>query len=114
MQRWTTAIVADLVAVLAFAIIGRASHHEGVTPSGVWHTAWPFALGTVLAVALTALRRQDPRTFRAGVSSWLWTVVIGMVVRQGIGEGTAAAFVVVAAVFFALTMLGWRLANRRR
>jgi Protein of unknown function (DUF3054) len=49
---------------------------------------------------------------------WLCTVVIGMVLRKVSAAGVAASFVVVAASFTALVLLGWRvalgLALRRR
>ncbi len=32
----------DLVLVLVFAIIGRASHGEALTPVGILVTGWPF------------------------------------------------------------------------
>lgn len=45
-----------------------------------------------------------------GVTVWLSCVVVGMVLRVVSGQGTAAAFVVVALAFLGLMMLGWRLA----
>src|SRR5690349_17241273 len=41
------ALAADLLSVLVFAIIGRASHDEGFTASGLVTTAWPFVVGVV-------------------------------------------------------------------
>lgn len=48
----------------------------------------------------------------AGVVVWVTAVVGGMGLRALSGEGTAAAFVVVAGVFLASTLLGWRLVAR--
>jgi hypothetical protein len=109
---WPIAVVADLLVVIVFAAVGRSNHHESTGIHGVWHTAWPFALGTVLAFVLNAWTRLDPLTLRAGVRVWLWTLVIGMVVRHASGAGTALAFVVVAALVLAALFLGWRLAAR--
>jgi hypothetical protein len=105
---WAIAVVADAVAVLVFATIGRASHHETTGIRGVWHTAWPFLLGAALAWAFTAYARVRPTAIRAGVRVWVWTVVIGMVVRASSGAGTAPAFVVVAAVVLGVFLVGWR------
>ncbi len=40
------------------------------------------------------------------------TYAVGMVLRAATGRGTAVAFLIVAAGFLALTMLGWRLLRR--
>jgi hypothetical protein len=107
---WPIAVVADLLVVLVFAAVGRSNHHESTGIHGIWHTAWPFALGTVLALGLTAWTRTDPLAVRVGVRVWIWTLAIGMVVRTATGAGTAIAFVIVAAVVLAALFLGWRLA----
>jgi hypothetical protein len=107
---WPVTLVADVLVVLVFAALGRSNHHESSGLAGVWHTAWPFLLGTAIALALTAYTRADPRSLRVGVRVWLWTVVIGMVVRASLGRGTALPFVVVALVFLGALFVGWRLA----
>jgi hypothetical protein len=105
---WPVAIVADALAVIVFATIGRANHHEQIDLNGVWHTAWPFLLGAAAGLAIARFRGADPRTLRSGASVWLWTVVIGMVVRHSLGHGTPVAFVIVAAIVLAAFLLGWR------
>jgi Protein of unknown function (DUF3054) len=107
---WPVAVVADLLVVVVFAAVGRSNHHESNGIQGIWHTAWPFALGTVLALALTAWTHTDPLALPVGVRVWIWTLAIGMVVRTATGAGTAIAFVIVAAVVLAALFLGWRLA----
>jgi len=111
---WPVAVLADAAAVVVFAAIGRASHHEPVGPRGVWHTAWPFLLGAALGLALTAYARVRPTAVRAGLRVWVWTVVIGMVVRSATGVGVAVAFVVVASVVLGVFLVGWRMAVRLR
>jgi hypothetical protein len=107
---WPIAVVADAVAVLLFTLIGRANHHESTGVHGVWHTAWPFLLGAGLGLALTAYSRLRPTAIRAGVRVWVWTVVIGLVVRSASGGGTALAFIVVAAIVLGVFLVGWRVA----
>lgn len=80
----------------------------------MWHTAWPFLLGAALGLALTAYARVRPTAVRAGLRVWVWTVVIGMVVRSATGVGVAVAFVVVASVVLGVFLVGWRMAVRPR
>ena len=107
---WPIAVVGDAVAIVVFAVIGRANHHESTGPSGVWHTVWPFLLGAALGLAATAYARVSPTAIRTGVRVWVWTLVIGMVVRAATGGGTAVAFVVVAAIVLGVFLVGWRAA----
>jgi hypothetical protein len=44
---------------------------------------------------------------------WVATVVVGLALRHLVGQGTAPAFVVVAAVVLGLLLLGSRLVLRR-
>ena len=107
---WPTAVVADVLVVVVFAAVGRSNHHESVGAAGVWHTAWPFLLGTAIALALSAVTKADPLSLRTGIRVWLWTVVIGMVVRASLGEGIALSFIIVALIVLGALFLGWRLA----
>lgn len=109
-RAWPIAIVGDAVAVLLFVVIGRANHHESTGLHGIGHTAWPFLLGAALGLAVTAYTRLDPTSVRAGTRVWVWTVVIGLVVRAATGGGTPAAFVVVTAVVLGAFLVGWRVA----
>ena len=53
---------------------------------------------------------QPPGQLRpAGLGAWISTVAVGMLLRVVSGQGTAAAFIVVALAFLGLFMLGWRL-----
>ncbi len=109
-MRGLLAILGDTALVLAFVIIGRASHHEPDGFAGLVSTAWPFLTG--LAVGELAIRswRQPAALAPTGVTVWLSTVVIGMALRVVAGQGTAVAFIAVALGFLGLFLLGWRLA----
>ena len=95
--------------MLAFVIIGRASHAKGESLAGIASTAWPFLAG--LACGWVAARgwRRSAALAPAGVGAWLGTVAVGMVLRVVSGQGTAVAFVLVALAFLGLFLLGWRL-----
>ena len=43
---WPVTVVADVLVVVVFAAVGRANHHESDGVAGIWHTAWPFLVGT--------------------------------------------------------------------
>lgn len=105
-------VVLDVCAVLAFVAIGRHTHHDGGSVAGLWHTAWPFLAG--LAIGLGAARgwRAPLGIVPAGLGAWLGAAGAGMVIRVLAGQGTAAAFVVVALAFLGLFTLGWRVVAR--
>lgn len=98
----------DCGCVLAFAVIGRASHAHGESLGGIVSTAWPFLVGLAGGWAAARAWQRPVRVVPAGVGAWLGTVVVGMVLRVVAGQGTAVAFVVVALVFLGLFLLGWR------
>ncbi|GGC83198.1 hypothetical protein GCM10011512_07440 [Tersicoccus solisilvae] len=100
--------VVDVVLVIVFAAIGRASHQEAHPVLGVVDTAWPFLVGTALGWLLSRAWRTPVRLWPTGVVVWVATVVGGMLLRTATGDGTAVAFVVVATVTLAVFLLGWR------
>ncbi len=101
-------VLADAGCVLAFVIIGRANHHDGVTVAGVASTAWPFLVGLAIGVVAGRTWRSPFSLVPAGVAVWAGTVVFGQVLRVVSGQGTDAAFVAVSAAFLGLFLLGWR------
>ncbi len=103
----------DAVLVVVFAAIGRRSHTEGLTVGGIASTAWPFLAGAVAGWALGLLVVDDgPRSLAFGAIVLAAAVVVGMLLRQATGQGTAPSFVVVATVSLAVLLLGWRLVAR--
>jgi hypothetical protein len=112
-----TPIIAGLVdalAIIVFVAIGRRNHDEGVAAAGVIDTAAPFLIALVVGwIASRAWR--EPLAARTGLIVWVTTVAIGMVLRKvAFDGGTATAFVIVATLFNAATLNGWRLAVRAR
>lgn len=107
MRTWVAAVV-DVVCVLVFVAVGRASHQEGNALVGVASTAWPFLAGLAVGWAVSRAWRSPRSLVPAGVSVWASTLVVGMLLRVVSGQGTALTFIAVAATFLALTLLGWR------
>jgi hypothetical protein len=107
--RWLWPLVADLACVLALAVGGKSSHEAGDSDWVVLTIAWPFALAAALAHAwLISRGRQTRRVWTEGATVLAVTYVLGMLLRALSGRGLAPGFLVVAAIFLALTMLGWR------
>lgn len=109
----------DLLAVIVFVLIGRASHGEGIL--GLLVTLWPFAVGLLVGHVLAlVLGQRETRSVRwAGIVVWVSTVVVGMVLRAVSGQGVQLSFVIVTALVLAALLLGWRfvawlIARRRR
>lgn len=107
-------LAVDLLLVGAFAVAGRLSHHDTLTLAGWWTTAWPFLAGTLLAWAALVATRRPPAALGSGVVVWLGALLGGMVLRQVSGQGTAAAFVVVATLVLGLLLLLPRVVARVR
>ncbi|MBB2976795.1 general stress protein CsbA [Microbacterium endophyticum] len=116
------ALLLDVVFVILFAAIGRASHDEGVLGaygSGLATTAWPFLVGLALGWVITRVWRHPAAPVRTGLGVWVTTVVVGMLLRATSDQGTAVAFIIVATITLFVFLVGWRalahaLRRRRR
>jgi DUF3054 family protein len=104
------ALIADVVCVIVFCAIGRRSHAEGLTVTGVAQTAWPFLAGTAVGWLLTRGWRRPFTVVPTGLAVWVCTVVVGMLLRKATSAGVATSFVVVASLSTAVLLLGWRAA----
>ena len=119
LRRPVVAALLDVVLVVVFAAVGRASHAEANPVIGALRTAWPFLVGTGIGwVVVRVLRGRWPVEVGPGVTVWFSTVLFGMLLRHVTGAGTAVSFVVVASLVLAAFLLGWRavaafLARRR-
>ena len=103
------AFILDVVLVVVFAAIGRASHDEASPVLGALRTAWPFLAGTLVGWVVVRLLRKDwPVDVGPGITVWFSTLVVGMVLRRLTGAGTALSFVLVAALVLAVLLVGWR------
>jgi hypothetical protein len=102
-------VLIDVCCVLVFVVIGRASHTKGEELGGIASTAWPFLCGLAAGWAASRGWRRPLAIRPAGIVIWLCTVTLGMILRVVSGQGTAAAFIIVALAFLGLFLLGWRL-----
>jgi hypothetical protein len=106
------AVALDLVAVLVFVGIGRAVHAHGLSIGGLASTAWPFVTGLAVGWVAVTLAHRAPASLWSGALICGATVAVGMTLRVVAGQGTAAAFVVVALCFLGAFLCGWRLLAR--
>ncbi len=113
----------DVVLVLVFAAVGRASHwghlplagEEAGPVVGVLLTAWPFLVGVAAGWALVRARSgRWPLWLGAGIPVVACAVVVGMLLRVATGAGTTDSFVLVATTVLAVLLLGWRALAARR
>ncbi|CAM3582632.1 DUF3054 domain-containing protein [Nocardiopsis gilva] len=102
------AAVLDLLCVVVFVVIGRASHGEGNALIGILTTLWPFAFALVVGWAATLAWRNPLRILPVGAGVWAVTVGGGLLLRLATGEGAPLSFAIVTALFLAATLLGWR------
>jgi hypothetical protein len=108
LRRTLIALLADIVAVIVFCTIGRRSHAEGLTLSGIAQTAWPFLAGTGVGWLLIGGWRGPFTVIPTGLVVWVCTVVVGMLLRKATSAGVQTSFVVVASLATAVLLLGWR------
>lgn len=118
-MRYLPAVVVDVVLVLIFAAIGRASHDEN--PAGFLLTAWPFLIALLVGHALAALlpgRPRRPWSLLWGAVVWIVTVGGGMLIRVLSGDTAELPFIIVATLVLGVFLVGWRaiaaLVRRRR
>lgn len=104
----TAAIVLDVVLILVFAGIGRDAHHRDQGVLGIFVTAWPFLAGGAIGWLAGRVWRAPLRLWPSGVSVWLGALVGGMVLRALTGQVVVLPFIIVATLFLALVLLGWR------
>ncbi len=112
-MRAALGVLADVFFVLAFVVIGRASHHAGGSVAGVVSTAWPFLAGLAVGEVATRAWRRPTALLPTGTGVWLATVGFGQLLRIVSGQGTDVSFVIVSAAFLGLFLLGWRLVAGR-
>ena len=106
MRIWS-ALAADVICILLFAIVGRSNHGEPTDLLGVADTAWPFLVGYLVALGLSR-GWQHPLARPTALALWAGTVIGGILLRLVTGAGVQLSFVLVTAIVLAALLLGWR------
>lgn len=107
-MRFAPFFAIDAVLVLGFAALGRRSHDEGSSVSGIVEVAAPFLIALV-AGWLAARAWRAPLALRTGAIVWIVTVAGGLALRSLVFErGIAPAFIVVALLTLGVLLVGWR------
>lgn len=101
------AFAADVIAVVVFAAVGRISHAEAESLSGLLATAAPFLIGLVASWA-TPVVRAHPVGIRAGAVVLAGTAVLGLLLRAAFTGRPPLGFVGVAVISLAVLLIGWR------
>lgn len=102
------AFVADAAFIFLFIFIGTRNHDTDTDTAGVFSTAAPFLIAQLVGWCALQVWKA-PHKVANGVGLWLIAIVIGMLLRHfAFDKGTAGAFVVVATIFNAFTLVGWR------
>ena len=98
----------DVALVVLFVFIGTRNHNTDDDAVGVAATVAPFLIGLVVGWVVSRAWKS-PTTVATGIAIWVSTIVVGMLLRHFAWDrGTAGAFVVVATIFNAFTLIGWR------
>ncbi|HOB05278.1 MAG TPA: DUF3054 domain-containing protein [Propionibacteriaceae bacterium] len=104
-------VLIDVVVIIIFAIIGRASHAEVLSLAGIAQTAWPFLVAGVGASGL-AFGVGRLQWWQEGVIVWLAAAVGGLLLRVVSGGTAAVPFIIVATLTLGLLLVGWRVIGR--
>lgn len=100
---------ADALCLCAFVLLGRESH--GIDTGAVWFltVAWPFLAGwfpvALLSGVYTGQTQRWARLSATVVAATALTMVLRVLFTH---RDAPPAFVIVAAIFIAVTTAGWR------
>lgn len=100
----------DAAFVLLFATLGRVSHEEGVTTTGVLGVAWPFLVALGVGWVVAARVRALPTRMPGSTTTWLVTALLGLALRVATGGGFAWSFALVTVLVLGFFLIGWRCA----
>jgi len=115
MGRIALLVGGDLIALLTFATIGRASHGEHLGPADIIFTALPFVIGWFTAAPLLGGYSKDAQSGNTGraalaaAKSWVVGAPLGLALRT-ITKGYLphVSFMIVSMVMTAVLLIGWR------
>jgi lipopolysaccharide export LptBFGC system permease protein LptF len=112
--RTVASIVADVLFVFVFVVVGRAHHGHANSVHGVLTTLWPFLTGLLVGWLVLLVAGAKSWSIGSGILLAIITVALGMALRVLDGQGTELAFIGVALAFLSLFFLSWRVIYIRR
>jgi hypothetical protein len=103
-------LIGDAIAIAMFAVIGLASHDEGITAGGVARNALPIlAAWFVVAAFAGTYSRPGLRTM---LVTWVIAVPVGVAIRaialSRPADGSQIVFGIVTMTVTLVLLLGWR------
>jgi hypothetical protein len=103
-------LIGDAIAIAMFAVIGLASHEEGITAGGVARNALPIlAAWFVVAAFVGTYSRPGLRTM---FITWAIAVPAGVAIRAIVlsrpADGSQVVFGIVTMTVTVVLLLGWR------
>ncbi len=108
------AFAADVTLIVLFVALGRMSHENGLTLSGIANTAAPFLTGAAMGwIGCLGMRRRAPLGVGDGIIVWVGTFAGGMGLRASSEGVPPLSFLLVAGTVTAVFLLGWRLVASR-
>jgi hypothetical protein len=110
-RRWL--MVGDLVALLAFSVLGLASHERELTVAAFARTYLPFAVCWLLVASVLGgfqpMADGRPVSGAGILALWVPAGVLGLFLRSMVFDQTLfTAFFAIALVGNALFLFGWR------
>lgn len=103
-MRTLRALTYDIVLVFVFAAVGRLAHGQDLSLLGA--TAWPFVMAAIVGSLVSTWR--DGPWWVQGLTAWLITTTIGLLLRLVSGGSVEFSFVLTTAAVLALLLIGWR------
>lgn len=107
--RTPLAAALDTATIVLFVSIGQREHDQDTGVGKLVETAAPFLIALALGwLVLQVWKRAAD--WRIGIGLWAIVLGGGMLMRRVVFDGgTARSFVLVAAGFLALCLIGWRI-----
>ena len=103
-------LIGDAIAIALFAVIGLASHDEGITAGGVARNALPILAGWFVVAAFAGTYSRPG--LRTMLITWVIAVPVGVAIRAIVlsrpADGSQIVFAIVTMTVTLVLLLCWR------